>query len=70
LSTAEGLGRRQLTSVLNAVPGASSLASTGGQVVGPLTSSVPEFESLAEVVPGGDAVTGLANTVLGAAENM
>jgi hypothetical protein len=50
LSTAEGLGRRALTSVLNAVPGVSSLASTDieifRQLLDPVEKVIPKMTSI------------------------
>jgi hypothetical protein len=62
--------RRALTSMLSNVPAVSSLASTAGGALEPVTGSVPEVEGLAQGVPGGDAVVGLANAILGAAEGV
>jgi hypothetical protein len=62
--------RRALTSMLSNVPAVSSLASTAGGALQPVTGSVPEVEGLAQGVPGGDAVVGLANAILSAAEGV
>jgi hypothetical protein len=76
LSAAESLRRRQLTGILGGLPVVGGLTGPLGDLplVGGLTGggrrSIPEVEGLVKDVPEGSTVAGLADTVLGTADNV